>query len=156
VQPDNVAALMLLGVLDEQTGKTAEARKAYEEVLAAQPRFAPAANNLAWLLAETGGDLERAWQLARVAREAAPAEPHVADTLGWILHRRGMYEAALPLLKESLAKLPDNPEIQYHLGLTYARIGDRDNARRVLASAASTPRATPVREQAQRALAELK
>ena len=59
--------------------------EAYERILAENPRFAPAANNLAYLLSETGGDKERALQLAHVAKEAAPDEPHISDTLGWIV-----------------------------------------------------------------------
>src|SRR5262249_42966019 len=44
--PGSVSLLMLLGVTSEVMGDVPRARKAYEEVLAVNPRFAPAANNL--------------------------------------------------------------------------------------------------------------
>ena len=74
-----------------------------------EPRFAPAANNLAWLYSEHGGDKEKALELAQRAKEAAPDDPHISDTLGWILYKRGVYQRAVGLLKESAAKLPDQP-----------------------------------------------
>ena len=71
------------------------------------PRSALAANNLAWLLAEHGGDKERALQLAQMAKELAPEDASVSDTLGWILYQRGIYHRALALFNESAAGLPD-------------------------------------------------
>ena len=50
-------------------------------MLALSPRFAPAANNLAWVLSEHGGDKDRALALAQTAKEQAPEDPHVTDTL---------------------------------------------------------------------------
>ena len=53
-------------------------------------RFAAAANNLAWVLAAHGGDKDKALALAQIATELVPEDPHVSDTLGWILYRRGV------------------------------------------------------------------
>jgi tetratricopeptide (TPR) repeat protein len=156
VNPQNTAALMLTGVIHEQRGEIPKARDAYESVLAINPRFAPAANNLAWLHAEHGGDQERALELAQTAKRLAPDDPYISDTLGWILARRGVKQQALTLLKESATKLPDNMQVQYHLGMTYAQLGDSDNARRALARAASAPHAFPGRDEAKRVLATLR
>src|SRR5262249_31352150 len=61
ITPKSVPTLMLKGMVLQQKGDSTQARATYEEVLKVNPRFAPAANNLAWLLAEQpGGDLERA------------------------------------------------------------------------------------------------
>ena len=46
-----------------------------------------------------------------------PDDPHISDTLGWILYKRGVYQQATALLRESAAKRPESPEIQYHLGM---------------------------------------
>jgi tetratricopeptide (TPR) repeat protein len=155
VDPKNPVALMLSGVVLEQQGDIRKAQEAYERILAVNSRFAPAANNLAWLCSEHGGDLERALQLARTAREAAPVDPRIADTLGWILYKRGIYGSALALLKESAAKLPDEPVVQYHLGMAHGKVGDKDEARRALAVAIKGG-AFPGRQEAERALAELR
>jgi hypothetical protein len=39
----------------------------------------------------------------------------MTDALGWILYNRGVYQRAVALLKESASKLPEAPEVQYHL-----------------------------------------
>ena len=52
-----------------------------EKGLALTPRVVPAANNLAWLLSEHGGDRDRALALAQTAKEQAPEDPRVSDTL---------------------------------------------------------------------------
>ena len=53
----------------------------YEKGLALNPRFAPAANNLAWVLSEHGSDRDKALTLAQTAKEWAPEDPQVSDTL---------------------------------------------------------------------------
>ena len=85
-----------------------------------------------------------------------PEDPQVSDTLGWILYQRGVHQRALALLKDSAAKLPGNPQIQYHLGMVSAQLGDTEAARQALslAAAASTP--FPGQDEAKTALAALK
>jgi len=96
------------------------------------------------------GDLERALQLAK---EARPEDPTTSsDTLGWVLYKRGIHQRALVLFKESAARLPDNPVVQYHLGLAYLQAGEKDNARSALAAAVGSPRDFPGKEEARRAL----
>ena len=153
--PKNLAPLMMLGQLQQQRGDVAKAQEAYNKALAINPRFAPAANNLAWLISEHDGDKEKALQLAQTAKEAAPDDPRISDTLGWILYKRGVYQRALVLLEESVAKLPDEPTIQYHLGLTYAKVGNKDAARKALVAATSTKREFRQLADAKRALTEL-
>src|SRR5207245_7632446 len=117
VNPKNPVAHMLSGIIYERKGDMPKAVQAYEQVLALNPRSAAAANNLAYLYSEHGGDKEKALQLAQMAKEVAPEEPHISDTLGWILYKRCVNQRAFTLLKESAAKLPENPEVQYHLGM---------------------------------------
>ena len=154
--PRNLGALMLAGTLHERKGDTTKAEASYAKALDVNPRFAPAANNLAYLLAERGAEMERALQLAQTAKEVAPDDPHIADTLGWILYKRGVYPRAVALLKEGAAKLPEHPVIQYHLGMAAYKAGDRDTARTALASAVGSPQAFPGKEEARRLLGELR
>ncbi len=85
-RPDQPTALMLKSIAQHMKGDTAGARDGYEKLVKTNPRFAPAANNLAWMLAEDGPsqDLKRALLLAQAAHDAAPQDPQIADTLGWI------------------------------------------------------------------------
>jgi Flp pilus assembly protein TadD len=116
----------------------------------------PAANNLAWIYSEYGGDKEKALQLAQMAKERAPDDPRISDTLGWILYKRGVYQPALALLKESAAKLPDNPQVQYHLGMVYAQVGDQANARQSLIAAVGSPADFQGKDEARKTLASLR
>jgi tetratricopeptide (TPR) repeat protein len=154
--PQSLPALMLSGNIYERRGDFSRAQEAYEKVLAVNPRFGPAANNLAYLLTAHGGDKEKALQLAQTAKQIAPDEPHVSDTLGWILYNRGVYQRAFALLKESAAKLPENPEIQYHLGMAALKAGDTEIARRSLAKATAAPTHFAGKEEAQKTLTQLK
>jgi Flp pilus assembly protein TadD len=137
--PQDPGLVMASGIIYELIGDIPRAREAYEKVLAINPRFAPAANNLAWLHSEHGGEREKALSLAQTAKDVAPDDPRISDTLGWILYRRGAYPRALALLEESAAKLPDNPQVQYHLGMAYAKVGNQVSARKALTAAVNSP-----------------
>ena len=144
-------ALMQLGMINEQLKHFDAARDAYEKLLAVVPNSVIALNNLAILYSEHFGQLDKAYDLAKRAKEAAN-EPHIADTLGWILFKRGDYNGALPLLQDSAAKLPNRPEIQFHLGMTYYMLGEEGPARAALQKAVDAPADFPAKDQARRRL----
>ncbi len=130
--PRDYAALMLSGVLHSQQKDNAAARDTYEKALAINPGASAALNNLAYLYAESYGELEKAQQLAQRARDLAPTSPNIADTLGWILYAKGDYARALSLLQEAANGLPDSGEVQYHLGMAYYMQGQEESARAAL------------------------
>ena len=53
-------------------------------------------------------------------------------------------------------KLPDNPVIQYHLGLASLKVGDTNGARKALTAAVNAPAGFAGKDEARRALSELK
>ncbi|HEX5399666.1 MAG TPA: tetratricopeptide repeat protein [Verrucomicrobiae bacterium] len=130
--PKNASALLLMGMTYEAETNYPAARDAYEQVLTVASNSVVALNNLACLYAAHLGQLDKAYQLARRARNLAPAEPSVADTLGWILYQQGQYSSALSLLRESAAKMSDVPDAQFHLGMTCYAMGDEANAKTTL------------------------
>lgn len=133
--PKDTGALLLLGMAYNAEKDYGNARDAYEKLLALNPKNAAVLiavlNNLAFLYAENLGDLDKGYQMARKARDQAPSDPSIADTLGWILYQKGQYSSALSLLQESAGnKLTSgNPEVQFHLGMTYYMMGNEVNAR---------------------------
>lgn len=135
IYPKNLGAHMLVGVIQQQKGAVEQAKKTYERALELNPRFGPAANNLAYLYAEHGGDKEKALALAQTAKEVLPNDPSVSDTLGWVLYKRGLYDGALNHLTRSASRLSKNPEVQYHLGMTYYKLGNKKAAKQTLAQA---------------------
>lgn len=110
----------------EQNGRRPDAIDAYEKAISLNAGLAMAKNNLAYLLADSGGDLDRALELAQQAKEQLPDDGNVADTLGWVLLQRGLFSAAIGYLQEAAERLPENAfEIQgvvhNHLAEAYER-----------------------------------
>ena len=124
----DTGAWMLLASLQEEGGDFPAARKSYEDLLAITPDFVPGLNNLACHLLEHSAEWDRATDLARKARELAPGDPVVADTLGWILYRKKDYIMALPSLRESVAKSPHVAAGHYRVARTLYMIGDEQAA----------------------------
>jgi len=153
--PNDASALMILALLYERTSDFAKARDAYERLLSINPNLVTALNNLACLYADRLRDLDKAYDLARKARELQGNDPAIADTFGWILSKRSDYQQALPILRESAAKLPDSPEVQFHLGMTAYMMGQTDLARVALQKAASAAKDFPGKEESKRRLALL-
>jgi tetratricopeptide (TPR) repeat protein len=147
-------ALLQLGMINEQLKHFDAARDAYEKLLTVAPNAPLALNNLAILYSEHFGQLDKAYELAKRAKEAAN-EPHIADTLGWIMYKRGDYNGALQLLQESAGKLPDVPEIQFHLGMTYYMLGEEEPARVALQKAVDASADFPAKDEARRRLSML-
>jgi len=130
-QPKSVTAQTMIGLLASAEGDNDTARKAYETAVRADPKAAAAANNLAWLYANTeGGDLDAALQLAQLARSYMSDNPEVGDTLAFVYYRKNMGSFAVPLLEDAILKNGKSPSFHYHLGLVYAQDGEDAKARR--------------------------
>ena len=128
------AATMAAMILQAQ-GKTADAQKRYEAIVAAHSTAIVAANNLAWLYAESGNNLDTALQLAQSAKARAPDAPQVNDTLGWIYYKKGLPQLAIAPFEQSVAKAPNNAAYRLHLGLAYAQTGQAAKAVEALETA---------------------
>lgn len=154
-QNKSVPALLQLASIYEKTKNYAAARDAYEKVLVINGNNGLALNNLAVVYSERFDQVDKALDLAKRARASFPNNPSLADTLGWIMFRKGDYRNALPLLQEGAAKLTDNPEVQYHLAMAQYMLGDEAAARGALQKAVQLPAAFPQKEEAQQRLAIL-
>lgn len=127
--PGDITLLWAQASFLEQDGDIDGAIAIYEDLYAQNSGALVIANNLASLLSTYRDDaesLERAWTVARRFSDTSFAP--VQDTYGWILHRRGESEQALPYLESAAAALPDDPLAQYHLAQTYAALDRPDDA----------------------------
>ncbi len=134
-QPRNAEPLMMIAVIYDRQERYAEARDVYEQLLTVNPKFSPALNNLAYIYSEHLNNLDRAFELAQRARELMPTEAHAADTLGWVVHKRGQYTWALSLLTEAIDRLGSSADVNYHLGITHYMLGHEQLARPLLEQA---------------------
>jgi tetratricopeptide (TPR) repeat protein len=133
--PKSVAALTMVGILLEARGDWEGARDRFERSLLLDPEAAVAANNLAWIYVQHGGNLDVAMHLAQTAQKRMPDVPEVGDTLGYIYYKRNLASLAITTLRASAAKDPGNALYHYHLGLAYASSGDIAQARGALTRA---------------------
>ena len=133
--PDSLPAHMGLGIIYETQKKYDKAKEYYQKALKINPKFAPAANNLAYLYAETGGNIDEALTLAQAAKEQFPDDPNISDTLGWVYYKKNIFGRAIVYLREANEKVTDNPTIHYHLGMAYFKNGDKENAKKELRKA---------------------
>jgi tetratricopeptide (TPR) repeat protein len=129
VLPDAPDLLWAQASYLQERGDIEGAIALYERLYEMLPNAPVLANNLASLLStyrEDAESLERAHTIARRLRgsDFAPFQ----DTYGWIAYRRGEYQDALEHLEPAAEGLPDDPLVQFHLGMTYRALGRNDDA----------------------------
>jgi tetratricopeptide (TPR) repeat protein len=151
-----IGARTMIGTILEMQNKPEEARKEYEKVLAIDPQAAVAANNLAWAYADSGANLDVALQLAQTAKARLPDSADVSDTLGWIYYKKGLAGLAITALKDGVTQDRSNALIHYHLGLAYAKNGNRPEAQRSLEEALKLDPRFAGADDAKRVLGSLK
>ncbi len=130
-----------------------------EAALAANPNMAAAANDLAFLLTNTGGDLDRARELAQTARGQEPKSAQIADTLGWVYLKRGLTDAALVQFDEAIS-LADPQSVawataNFHRALALKDLDRKGEALEAIERAMASGTDFPEAEQAREAIQEL-
>lgn len=121
-------AQTMIGMILQAQDKPTEAQAVFEKVLADHPETSLAANNLAWLLAETGVRLDESLNLAQTATRLDPANASFRDTLGWVYLKRGVTDLAIRAFSESVRLAPNEPQYRYHLAMAYSKAGESEKA----------------------------
>jgi len=124
----NTEAALGLGILEAGSGQTDPALAHFRTVLQADPNNAVACNDIAWILAEQGKDLDEALRLSERAVKLRPKYADAYDTLGWVHYHRGEYVPAVTALKQAKALAPTSTDVAAHLGLAYAKTGQKHEA----------------------------
>lgn len=135
VAPNDTSCLLQLGLLMDGTGKRDQAKPIYEQMLKIQPDHPIALNNMAFIKAEEGVDLDQALTMAQRARQALPNSPDVADTLGWIYIKKNLSENAIQIFRDLVVKDPNNPTFHYHYAMALMQKGDKPTAKKELEKA---------------------
>jgi tetratricopeptide (TPR) repeat protein len=150
--PSNAGALAILGTLEESRGDTRKAEDYYKKALQIQSAQPVAANNLAYLMLQNGENVDVALTLAQTARRAMPNSTNSADTLAWAYYYKGTYGFARDLLEDAVKINPNDAAMQYHLGMVYSKLGDRNNAGTHLKKSISLAPDSPTAKDARAAL----
>jgi tetratricopeptide (TPR) repeat protein len=148
--PSAVAPVVFLAESLERSGHVEEAKANYRRALQLQPDNPIIMNNLAQLLADSGGSLDEALDLSRRALQKAPDQAPIIDTLGWVYLKKNSIDSALQTFTSLSRKYPDVPVFRYHLGLAAMQKGDRLMAKneieKALASKPSPQEAVEMRD----------
>lgn len=153
--PRDVRIYFLLGGIEQRHGNWQGAEDLYQKALAVQPDYPLAANDLAFLMLEHGGNTDVALHYAQVARRAFPDFPNTADTLAWADYKKGVYSSAIELLQVALNQQPQNATYHYHLGLAYAKTRNVAQAREHLQRALQLNPKIPQANEIKKTLGEL-
>ena len=127
--PEADPLLQIKAAILESQGDIDGAIAIYEAQYARDSSNAVTANNLASLIAtyrDDPAEIERAYNIARRLRGIQV--PAVQDTYGWLEYTQGNYDEAIASLEPAAAGIPNDPIVQFHLGMTYAALERRDEA----------------------------
>lgn len=126
--PRDVRLLYALGGTLDRAGHPDAAIETMRAILVIEPDHAGAMNFIGYTFAEKGQRLEEAELLLRRAVALRPDDGLIADSLGFLLLKRGDLPQALELLERAVRLSPDEPVIAEHLGDGYERAGRRADA----------------------------
>jgi tetratricopeptide (TPR) repeat protein len=147
---------ILLARLQLASGHRDAALALYERVLAARNDLPGAKNDLAFLLAEDGQQLDRALTLAQEAQQAEPENPEIVDTLGFVYQKKGLNQPAADQFKYAieLSERANAPraDYHYHLGLALHALGKDADAAAAFEAALKLDASFPHAEEARREL----
>ena len=134
--PDSVELRYATASIYEEQGLVSAALKELTFVVKARPNDPAALNALGFTLADHTQSLARARKLIERAHAAAPKNPAILDSLGWVYFRQGRAAEALPYLKAAYADDHDG-DIAAHLGEVLWQLGQQDEAQRIWSEASA-------------------
>ncbi|HYL37906.1 MAG TPA: tetratricopeptide repeat protein [Bryobacteraceae bacterium] len=156
LQPGAKGVDAAIASVQDELGRKAEAVASYRKALAQLPDDPAVLNNLAYLLAETGGDLNEALRLVSAGLRKAPDNPALQDTLAWIDIQKGQTAAALPIFSSLIRKNPSDVTFRYHYAVALLRSGDAERARQQAEVALSNKPSPAMQDQIRKLLAQLR
>ena len=110
-------------------GESAASEKLLRRAQQLDGNFAPVCNDLGYLLADSGRELDFAEALLYRAVGLEPENPAYIDSLGWLLYKRGKFAEARKYLDQALAASdPADPVVLDHAGDAAYRTGDTKSA----------------------------
>jgi predicted Zn-dependent protease len=117
--------------LYERVDRKAVTEEVLSQVLKLDPAHPAANNDLGYLWADEGRNLDEAETLIRAATASEPDNAAFLDSLGWLQYKRGRFDQALRSLQQALVRssLPD-PVVLDHLGDTLYRLNQAGEAAR--------------------------
>jgi tetratricopeptide (TPR) repeat protein len=113
-----------------QRGDNRKGEEILEAIYEEDPEDEQVNNDLGYLYADQGKNLEQAETMIRKAVAAKPDNGAYLDSLGWVLFKREKYEEALPWLEKAVKNLQGSGDetLYEHLAENYDRLKQPDKA----------------------------
>lgn len=156
IEPTNASAHLRRGFVYDRQKRTDDAIRAFQRTIELDPKQPIAYNNLAWISALRGVNLDQALIWSKKSLELDPDNPSFLDTLGWVHRARGELSQAQAALERAIAAAENPPaEILYHLGVVFQEQGREREARAYLEKALAADGPFEQREDANERLESL-
>jgi tetratricopeptide (TPR) repeat protein len=126
--PDNTDLLYDHAMAAERIDRVAVMEQSLRRLIELRPDHAHAYNALGYTFADRNVRLDEARTLIERALALTPDDPHILDSMGWVLFRQKDYPRALEYLRKAYAQRPE-VEIAAHLGEVLWAMGSTDEAR---------------------------
>jgi tetratricopeptide (TPR) repeat protein len=112
-----------------QKGELRKGEEILERIIETDPESSQANNDLGYLWADQGKNLDRAEEMIRKALKAEPENPAYLDSLGWVLFKLGKLEDAVPPLEQATQRdMSNDSTVWDHLGDVFLRLAKVDKA----------------------------
>lgn len=128
MDPQDPQAHFYLGSIYFDLKDNSSVEKELNAALKLKPDYHEALNFLGYFYLEQDKNIDRAGQLIRKALVFQAQNGAYIDSLGWFYFKKGKFKEALRELEKAASLLSD-PTIYDHLGDTYLKLGNRDNAK---------------------------
>ncbi len=129
IEPNNTSAYYLMGSSFLEINDQQNAKEQFKKVLKLEPGNDGALNSLAYIYSQLGENLDEALVLAKKAVEIDATNGAYYDTLGWVLHQKGLQTDSLLALQKAEMYIKD-PVLYDHMGDVYKSIGEFALARK--------------------------
>ena len=134
--PNEIGPMIRLAMTYERNGKRTSTEPLYKKILALDPTNFVALNNLAYMMVSNNGDIDLALTYAQKAKQYAPNNPDIDDTMGLIYIKKNQPDNAIRIFKDLLNKKPGNVTWRIHMADALFNKGDKLQARKELEEAA--------------------
>lgn len=151
--PRDAAALLNLAGAHLDLGQDDKALAVYRQVHEYYPNHVPTLNNIAWLSRKEKP--AEALRMAQQARDLAPEDPDVLDTLGMLYLDNKDLTQAIWFVGQALERNPTNRQIRLHMAQVQHAKGQTAEARKNLRILAEAKDDEPLTRQARALLKEL-
>lgn len=112
----------------EKLGEWDKAEKDLKQALVFAPNEPMLLNYLGYSWILKGHNLKEAQEILQKAVDIAPDEGAIRDSLGWAMVVNGQLEDGVKQLELAAETIPQDPELNYHLGVAYWKIGRHQEA----------------------------